>query len=134
MRKGGVSAKISIIWGGRHYYRIFFSEASQASFGKKRDDEVSSHQTSVYNIVSFGGVRYILKGCDARVAIQTGVNCTHLVDGSKFHLRTKKTMIQRLTAFALVMSLKNPRGRQIKFRSKSAHIGDIIHNHNPLPD
>jgi len=43
-------------------------------------------------------------------------------------------MIQRLIAFALMMSLKNPWARQIKFRSKSAHIDDIIHNHNSLLD
>jgi len=134
MRKEDVSAKIFIIWGERHYYRIFFFEASQTSFGKKRDDKMFSHQTSVYNIVSFENVKYILKRCDARVAIQTSVNCTHLVDDSKFYLRTKKTMIQRLIAFALMMSLKNPQGRQIKFRSKSVHIGDIIHNHNSLPN
>jgi len=43
MRKEDVSAKISIIWNERHYYRIFFFEASQASFEKKKDDKMFNH-------------------------------------------------------------------------------------------
>jgi len=72
MRKGGEKEaclrKISKYLGGGHYYRVSFSGPEQASRGKKSDDEVAGHQTSVYNIASFGGVRYIFKGCDARVA------------------------------------------------------------------
>jgi len=43
MRKEDVFAKISIIWGERHYYRIFFFKASQTSFEKKKDNKMFSY-------------------------------------------------------------------------------------------
>ena len=132
MQKEDVFAKISIIWNKRHYYRIFFFEASQTSFKKKRNNKIFNYQTFVYNIVSFRNIKYILKKCDTRVAIETNVNCTHLVNNSKFYLRTKKIMIYRLIAFALIISLKNSRVKQIKFMSKNVYIDNIIHNYNSL--
>ena len=50
-------------------HRICFSGPRQTSLGKESDDEVFSHRTAVYNIASFGGVRYPYKGCDVRVSI-----------------------------------------------------------------
>jgi len=69
MRKGGEKEaclrKTFRYLGEGHYYRISFSGPGQASREKKSDNEVAGHQTSVYNTASFGGVRYIFKGCDA---------------------------------------------------------------------